>query len=354
MPILQVSFQNTSTTKQNQQQNVAVSPIVKSSTRDTVEISTKKKDNQALKYALIGLPYSSQNVEKIEKLVNGKWQKVEFLPKTKRSGFTIPRFREEGDSRLLFNNLTAEEKSILSIFLSKRQFTKNDYDNLSEPEIKVLRSFVNRTFQRKSLFKGDKEHPVRSIAKDLDFMIKVTDGVEESLKSRHPKGFTMVALGGSPSLIRDIMIARGYDCKCIPFSTAFFDETEAKSFNFEKYLNKFGINRTNSKNTNFVYLDYVQMGHTKQVFENLMTLNGFDYQFENITDLFGRLSPKDAAFMRDYFLQGTHIKAYTTCPKLTEHSQYANIYDVIKKYEWGNPAKLMRFAIFDKFGNVNL
>ena len=54
MPIQQVSFQNTPITKQNQQHNVAVSPVATSSTVDTVEISGKKKENKALKYTLIG------------------------------------------------------------------------------------------------------------------------------------------------------------------------------------------------------------------------------------------------------------------------------------------------------------
>lgn len=56
MPIQQVSFQNNSITKQNpQQQNVAISPTVTKSTGDTVEISTKKKENKVLKYTLIGV-----------------------------------------------------------------------------------------------------------------------------------------------------------------------------------------------------------------------------------------------------------------------------------------------------------
>jgi len=44
----------------------------------------------------------------------------------------------------------------------------------------------------------------------------------------------------------------------------------------EKYLNKFGITKENSKNTNFVYVDYVYMGKTKQTFEELMKINNFN------------------------------------------------------------------------------
>lgn len=55
MAIQQVSFQDNLIVKQNQQHNVAVSPVVTSSTGDTVEISTKKKENKALKYTLIGV-----------------------------------------------------------------------------------------------------------------------------------------------------------------------------------------------------------------------------------------------------------------------------------------------------------
>lgn len=294
----------------------------------------------------ISVPYTYKDVEKVEKLVGGKWQEVEFLPKTE--ALDIPSFREEGDSRLLFKNLTAEEKKSLSSFFSKKQFTKNDYDNLSEMEKNILRTLVNKPFQRKPLFKGDKEHPVRSIAKDLEFMLKVTNRVEEALKSKYPEGFTVVSLGGSPSLITDLLTVRGYECKNIPFSTVFFGNNEAKSFNFEKYLNKFGITKENSQSKNFVFVDYVQMGHTKQAFESLMNKFGFNYKFESMDDLYKTLSPEDAKFMKDYFLQSMNIKAYVTCPKLSESSQHTNVEEVIKNYEWGNPSKLMHFAIFDK------
>ncbi len=55
MVIHQVYFQNNSIVKQNQQQNVAVSPVATSSVGDTVEISSKKKENKTLKYTLIGV-----------------------------------------------------------------------------------------------------------------------------------------------------------------------------------------------------------------------------------------------------------------------------------------------------------
>lgn len=56
MPIQKISFQNNSITKQTQQQqNVSASPVATNSTGDTVEISTKKKENKVLKYTLIGV-----------------------------------------------------------------------------------------------------------------------------------------------------------------------------------------------------------------------------------------------------------------------------------------------------------
>lgn len=55
MPIQQVSFQNNVIAKQNQQHNVGVSSVATSSAGDTVEISSKKKENKALKYTLVGV-----------------------------------------------------------------------------------------------------------------------------------------------------------------------------------------------------------------------------------------------------------------------------------------------------------
>lgn len=176
----------------------------------------------------------------------------------------------------------------------------------------------------------------------------------ESLKLKYPKGFSVVSLGGSPSLINDLLTARGYESKNIPFSKSFFESKEAKLFDFEKYLDKFGLTKNNSKNKNFVYIDYVLHGGTREVFESLMEKNGFDYKFESMEDLYKTLSPEDTDFMSNYFLQKHNNHAYITCPKLTEYSQYTHVEDVKKDYEWGNPAKLMRFAILDKFNNVNL
>lgn len=55
MPIQQVSFQNTPIAKQNQQSNVAFTSVATNSKNDTVEISSKKKENKVLKYSLIGV-----------------------------------------------------------------------------------------------------------------------------------------------------------------------------------------------------------------------------------------------------------------------------------------------------------
>lgn len=369
MSVQKVSFQNTQITKQNQQNNVGTNPVATNFTGDSVETSNKKKEHKGLKYTLIGIGailgaiaiIKRKNIAEVFKKapeiksdINSKASEnsnylninseiIENIP------LQIPKHREEGDSRLLFKNLTAEENKSLSSFLSKKQFTKNDYDSLSEIEKNTLRALVDKDFQKEPNKYFQMERPVRSIAKDLDFMIKVTDKVEESLKLKYPKGFTVVSLGGSPSLINDLLVARGYKTKSIPLSTAFFEKEEAKTFNFEKYLNKFSITKENSKNTNFVYLDYVQMGHTKEAFEKLMNVNGFYYKFENMDDLYKTLPQKDFDFMKDYFMQSSNIKAYTTCPKITEYNQHTKVEDVIKDYEWGNPAKLMRFAILDKF-----
>lgn len=55
MQLKQVSFRNNSIAKQNQQYNVMVSPVATGPTGDTVEISSKKKENKVLKYTLIGV-----------------------------------------------------------------------------------------------------------------------------------------------------------------------------------------------------------------------------------------------------------------------------------------------------------
>lgn len=50
-----VSIQDVSNLKQNQQNNVAFTSIATNSKSDTVELSTKKKENKALKYVLIAI-----------------------------------------------------------------------------------------------------------------------------------------------------------------------------------------------------------------------------------------------------------------------------------------------------------
>jgi len=90
MPIQKVSFQNNLIAKQTQQQqNVTVSPVAAKSIEDTVEIATKKKENKALKYTLIGIGallsvamiIKRKNIAAFFKKSSGSIEKPTIMPK---------------------------------------------------------------------------------------------------------------------------------------------------------------------------------------------------------------------------------------------------------------------------------
>lgn len=122
-------------------------------------------------------------------------------------------------------------------------------------------------------------------APEVGEVIHLSNRIETSLNNRYPNGYRVVGIGRSPSLIMEVLKAKGVDAKSIPISGLTNEEWDfakrypwLKQLNsgdvraFGEYLKEIGLSADNIANARkrTVFVDYTKTGNSLRGFLELI------------------------------------------------------------------------------------
>ncbi|MBR3889541.1 hypothetical protein IKJ53_03410, partial [bacterium] len=226
-----------------------------------------------------------------------------------------------------------------------QKFTQEDYYSLSKSEKNYLRNILEKPLWDTTNYS--------SIRNDRDFFIYISENIKETLDAEYPDGWSLITLGGSPSLFAQILTFMGEDVKELPFSYEATMCSKFKNVDMSKYFNDLGITKEYlNDGKQKIVTDYVCTGVSLNKIREIMTENGYtndNVVFEDLQDLLPYDLPKKENYMLNtFFLERENIKSYSTCPNM----HYPEMYDVERmnnECEWNMSTKLMNFALIDYF-----
>lgn len=221
-------------------------------------------------------------------------------------------------------------------------FDAKDLTQLTEEQKRIMRKGVKSPYFIYQSF---------SIANDADKYIKEAKSLKSQLEQRFPDGFSVVSVGSSPSVLCDILKLENINVKYLPFSRVLGFVFEPNCKDFKKLYKEADITSDFINNEkNVVFLDYTYSGKCLKAIKAI-TEEMFDKQ-KNVHFLSINKDLKlDDEFV-ELYLKSSNNGAFSfvsPMPNLESLKQYVNHKSIFKP---SLPAKLMRFAILDKYGKV--
>lgn len=207
------------------------------------------------------------------------------------------------------------------------------YNKLTEAEKIALRSSIDNPNQ-------------------IDDILRLTNIVEDNLKQRYPNGFKIVGIGRSPSLMMEILKAKGYDATSCPISNLTngeydiagrygylkqLDKQDVSSYN--EVLKSLGITAEEIKNSGkpTVFVDYTRTGNSLRSFQDLIARSeiGIDkrlpIEFLSLNkDLMPNKTMADVALIDKYW-ENLGIKQYSFMPKV-DISEIGKAKEILKNF----------------------
>ncbi len=186
----------------------------------------------------------------------------------------------------------------------------------------------------------------------IDDVIHLTNIIEENLKKRYPNGFKIVGIGRSPSLLMEILKAKGHDALSCPISNLTNGEYDiGGKYSYLKQLDRqdvitykeaiesLGISadkiKASGKTT--IFVDYTRTGNSLRYFQELLARPeiGIDkklpIEFLSLNkDLMPNKTMSDINLINKYW-EHLGIKEYSFMPKLNI-SELGKTKEILKKF----------------------
>ena len=171
----------------------------------------------------------------------------------------------------------------------------------------------------------------------IDDVLHLTNTIEKELKRRYPNGVNIVGLGRSPSLMMEILKAKGYDTKTCALSNLTsgeydisgkysflkqLDGNDVKTYN--EYLKELGLTPENIKNSSkpTVFVDYTRTGNSLRSFADLLKRSEIgignlpNVEFLSLNkDLMPNQTMQEKALI-DKFWENLGIKNFSFAPRV--------------------------------------
>lgn len=194
---------------------------------------------------------------------------------------------------------------------------------------------------------------------DIKNILTITEIIEKSLTEKFPEGFKIIGIGRSPSLIIELLKAKGYDAKSCPISNLSNGEYDItgqygylKQLNtddikeFNKYLQSIGITKEkiNSSKQPTIFVDYTRTGESLRSFKNLLARKEIGINSNDnvkFLSLNKDLIPQDNmeySKLIDKYWENLGIKNYSFMPRL-DISNIGQINKIMDNYEPSQEAK---------------
>lgn len=277
--------------------------------------------------------------------------KIDFNPYTYTSG--------NGFNYNQFNNMSSPY-GMNSIYDGNRSygnsFTGDTFEAAKavEPDGKIIKTGTYGIEKYNKLTESEKlslRANIKSQEK-IDDVLHLTNIIEENLKKRYPNGFKIVGIGRSPSLLMEILKAKGYDALSCPISNLTNGEYDiAGKYSYLKQLDKqdvitykeaiesLGISadkiKASGKTT--VFVDYTRTGNSLRYFQDLIARPeiGIDkklpIEFLSLNkDLMPNKTMSDINLINKYW-ENLGIKEYSFMPKLNI-SELGKTKEILKKF----------------------
>ncbi|MDD3722657.1 MAG: hypothetical protein PHW92_09245 [Lutibacter sp.] len=145
-----------------------------------------------------------------------------------------------------------------------RQFGIKEYERLSEPELKALRTLVDSDGK---------------LCLDRNVIILFSKIVKDNLDKMYPNGYVFVSIGRSPAVIGKALECQGVDVRYCPISELRYsfppeDVLKKRTEPYKKYLESIGLSPDEIEKhpeKTYVFVDYEFSGTTLKNFERLFT-----------------------------------------------------------------------------------
>ena len=266
--------------------------------------------------------------------------------------FTSHKYRRSEDEYIRVSASDKEDlKRNVPRIIWSNTFEKEEYDALTEREKTYLRKLVNKKYSHIDIYnKGDFD---ATINKDMLYIKDTAKKMSTKLKTIHPKGHTLIAIGGSPAIFAKFMEYEGEDVKIVPFSKDAENPLTKHGIAWEEYFEELGIDKNFIKereksNKRIVIMDYVASGETKEQIMKAFKKAGL-YSKRNMYFIDTSYLTETNSHVRttNFFLASAHISAYCPCPEIKKYIDYKNITDLESGFKWNLTTKLINFAYLD-------
>ncbi len=171
----------------------------------------------------------------------------------------------------------------------------------------------------------------------IDDVLHLTNTIEKELKHRYPNGVNVVGIGRSPSLMMEILKAKGYDTKTCALSNLTsgeydisgkysylkqLDVNDVKAYN--EYLKELGLTPEKIKSSTkpTVFVDYTRTGNSLRSFADLLKRSEIgignlpNVEFLSLNkDLIPNQTIQDKALI-DKFWENLGIKNFSFAPRV--------------------------------------
>lgn len=189
-------------------------------------------------------------------------------------------------------------------------------------------------------------------SEQINDVLHMTDMIEDSLKQRYPKGVKIVGIGRSPSLIMEVLKAKGYDAVSCPISNLTNGEYDITGrYSYLKQLNSQDVSqyaellkdigltpeeiKASGKPT--IFVDYTRTGNSLRGFQDLLARKeiGIDrnlsIEFLSLNkDLMSNKSQFDMSLIDKYW-ENLGIKQYSFMPKV-DISDLGKAKDLLRRF----------------------
>lgn len=187
----------------------------------------------------------------------------------------------------------------------------------------------------------------------INEVLHLTDIIENNLKQKYPNRFKIVGIGRSPSLIIELLKAKGIDATSCPLSNLTngeYDISGKYSYlkqlnssditNYKEFLEEAGITAENLQNNGktTIFVDYTRTGNSLKSFEDLLARKEIGINKKhNIVflslnkDLIPDKSYADLALIDKYW-ENLGIKKYSFMPKL-DISDIGKVKEIMKNFK---------------------
>lgn len=250
--------------------------------------------------------------------------------------------------------------------LNNKHFTKEDYDNLTPKEKKILDKIINKKLNMSFGLQD------RSIKNDAKKILKIAQNIKDNMDKKYPNGYKLVSIGNSAAPITETMRMLGADTHTIPFSIdgltikegfpyRKFNQPEPyKKEDWKNYLEHHGIDKDFEERTGkkLVITDYVFSGYTMKVVKNIFGYLGFsnDTEFANVTDLPNSLKHKERFKLESDLLDQKYkylSEKMTGKMCIQENTDFVKHPEYIENQDERFASKIFKYAIFRNLEEKN-